>query len=77
MTTKAKIAIALGSALAAGVIIGLLVAPDKGSNTRKKMKGKAGKLVDGLSKLFTRSGNGHLAKELQERRVKGVSTAME
>ena len=75
MTTKSKIALGLAGALAAGVVIGLLMAPDKGSESRKKVKDKAGKLMDGLGRIFSRTGNGKLSKEF-ERRGKEVSTSM-
>ncbi len=41
MNNNAKIGLALLAGAAAGVIAGLLLAPDKGSETRKKMAGKA------------------------------------
>lgn len=52
MNTKAKIAAGILGAVAAGVVIGLLLAPDKGSETRKKIKGKAGSWADTIRHLF-------------------------
>ncbi len=42
MTTKNKVLLGILGAAAAGVVIGLLVAPDKGSDTRKKLRKTAG-----------------------------------
>ena len=36
-------------ALAAGVALGMLLAPDKGSETRKKLSGKLGDLSDDIT----------------------------
>ena len=53
MNTKAKIAAGLLGAVAAGVVIGLLLAPEKGSETRKKLKKKAGSWADTIGHLFS------------------------
>ncbi|HEX7844701.1 MAG TPA: YtxH domain-containing protein [Chitinophagaceae bacterium] len=77
MTTTSKIALGIGGALAAGVIIGLLVAPEKGKESRKFVKDKTGKLVDGLSRLFSRvNGDGQLSQQ-QVRTGKGTSAAIQ
>jgi len=43
----------LGAA-AAGVVIGLLIAPEKGSETRKKIKNTAGDWADNLGHLWNK-----------------------
>ena len=49
----------LGAA-AAGVVIGLLVAPEKGTEMRKRITKKAGNLADSMSHLWS---NGKHAAE--------------
>ena len=55
MTTTTKIALGVLGAAAAGVVIGLLIAPEKGSETRKRIMKTTGGWADGLSHLFVRS----------------------
>ena len=52
MTTQSKIILGLVGAAAAGVVVGLLLAPDKGSETVKKVKDSAGSWAGHLSDLF-------------------------
>jgi len=52
MTTTTKIALGVFGAAAAGVIIGLLIAPEKGSDMRKRIKKTAGGWADNLNHLF-------------------------
>ena len=52
MTRGTKIILGLLAAAAAGAAIGLLVAPEKGSELRKRIKNKAGELVDDVSELL-------------------------
>jgi gas vesicle protein len=47
-----KIIGALLAGAAIGGILGILFAPDKGSETRKKIAGKTGELTDGLKEKF-------------------------
>ena len=53
MTTRTKVILGLAGAVAAGVIVGLLVAPEKGSDMRKKVGDTANDWAGRLSDLFT------------------------
>jgi gas vesicle protein len=53
MTTKSKIILGLAGAAAAGVLVGLLLAPDKGTEVRKKISKTAGDWAGQLSDLFS------------------------
>ena len=68
MTTKSKIALGLVGAAAAGVLIGLLIAPEKGKDTRKKIKKTAGDWANNLSHFFVTA-----KEEAEELRDKGRS----
>jgi gas vesicle protein len=52
MTTRGKIALGILGAAAAGVVIGLLIAPDKGSEVRKRIKRTTGTWVDNVGQLL-------------------------
>ena len=52
MTTRNKVLLGILGAAAAGVVIGLLIAPEKGSDTRKKIKSTAGGWADSLTHLW-------------------------
>ncbi|RYY56869.1 MAG: YtxH domain-containing protein [Chitinophagaceae bacterium] len=52
MSTKSKVLIGILGAAAAGVVIGLLLAPEKGKDTRKKIRDTAGDWADNLSGLW-------------------------
>jgi len=53
MTTKSKIILGIVGAAAAGVAIGLLLAPEKGTEVRRSIKNTAGDWADHLSELFS------------------------
>ncbi len=55
MENNGKILAALLIGAVAGAALGILFAPDKGSETRKKMAGKAAELGDELKKHYTKS----------------------
>jgi gas vesicle protein len=48
MNNKGKIITAAAIGAAAGSVLGVLFAPDKGSDTRKKIQGKSKQLADGV-----------------------------
>jgi gas vesicle protein len=54
MTTGTKVVLGILGAAAAGVAIGMLIAPEKGSDMRARIKKSAGDWVDSLSNLFVR-----------------------
>lgn len=53
MNTVAKIAIAAGAGLLAGGVLGILFAPDKGVNTRKKIAEGGKKFTDAVQEKVT------------------------
>jgi len=54
MTTGTKVVLGILGAAAAGVAIGMLIAPEKGSEMRARIKKSAGDWVDSLSNLFVK-----------------------
>lgn len=52
MTSTTKVILGIVGAAAAGVVIGLLIAPEKGSETRKRIAKTTGDLADKLTNLF-------------------------
>ena len=52
MSTKSKVILGLVGAAAAGVLVGLLIAPEKGADLRKKVKDTAGDWASHLTDLF-------------------------
>jgi gas vesicle protein len=52
MNSTTKLALGILGAAAAGVVIGLLIAPAKGSETRERVKRTAGEWADNLTHLF-------------------------
>ena len=72
MTTKSKIILGLVGAAAAGVLVGLLLAPEKGEDLRKKVKDTAGDWAGHLTDLFA-SAKG----EISDLKGKGAKAAGE
>ena len=52
MTTQTKVILGLVGAAAAGVIVGILLAPEKGTDMRQKIRSTAGDWADHLTDLF-------------------------
>ena len=72
MTTRTKVILGLVGAAAAGVIVGLLVAPEKGADTRRKVGDTASDWADRLSELFAKA-----KSEVDNLRTKGTDVAKE
>jgi gas vesicle protein len=52
MTTTTKVILGLIGAAAVGAAVGMLFAPEKGSDLRKNIKDKAGKWTEDLTDLW-------------------------
>ena len=52
MTTTTKVILGLVGAAAVGAAVGMLLAPEKGSDLRKNLKDSAGKWSDKLSDMW-------------------------
>lgn len=74
MSTKSKVLLGIFGAAAAGVVIGLLIAPEKGAEMRKKIRKTAGDWAENLSHLWA---NGKEAAEeaINEVKEKAASAA--
>ncbi|TCJ17829.1 YtxH domain-containing protein [Flaviaesturariibacter flavus] len=70
MTAKTKMILGLAGAAAAGVVVGLLLAPEKGSDLRGRIGKTAGDWTDSLTDLFANAKG-----ELQNLAKKGRSAA--
>jgi gas vesicle protein len=74
MNNKNKILTAVGAGIVVGTIVGVLFAPEKGSETRKKISGQGKKIVEDVQNKFRRGRNkfNDLADDLlQATREKG------
>ena len=58
MSTGSKVALGIIGAMAAGVVIGLLVAPEKGADLRKKLKKNFNTWGDQINHLFNNAEDG-------------------
>lgn len=72
MSTKSKVILGLVGAAAAGVIVGLLLAPDKGTEIRGKIKQTAGDWADHLTDLFANA-KGEI-ESLKNKATKGAGS---
>jgi gas vesicle protein len=75
MSNAGKVLTALGLGVLAGAILGILYAPDKGSETRKKISSKAGEMADKLKGMketvvdkykMARDGRSRMEAEMNE-----------
>ncbi len=62
MTSTSKVLLGIVGAATAGIVIGLLVAPEKGSDLRDKINKKTNGFVDQLTGLFSHASDGQLAE---------------
>lgn len=74
MSTGTKVTLGILGAIAAGVCIGLLIAPDKGSETRKKIADTASDWTDKLKNVFN---NGREQYEDLKEKAKGMKSRAE
>ncbi len=70
MSTNSKIILGIVGAAAAGVVVGLLLAPEKGTDTREKITKTAGDWGTQLSDLFANA-----KEELNNLKGKGSKVA--
>ncbi len=47
-----KLLLGIVAGVAAGTVLGILLAPDKGSETRKKIREKGGEFTDGVKEKY-------------------------
>jgi gas vesicle protein len=52
MNNSSKILAAVVGGIAAGAVLGILFAPDKGSDTRKKINDQGKKIAEGVKEKF-------------------------
>jgi gas vesicle protein len=75
MTTKSKVILGLVGAAAAGVLVGVLIAPDNGKEIRRNLGKTAGDWADHLTDLFANA-KGELSN-LGKKASKGASNVSE
>lgn len=54
MNTSGKILAAVAAGIAAGAVLGILFAPDKGSETRRKINERGKKMADDVKERFNK-----------------------
>lgn len=52
MKNVSKVMLLLAAGFSAGAVAGILFAPDKGENTRKRIRSKAGELGEDIEKAY-------------------------
>lgn len=70
MTSTTKIVIGIVGAMAAGVVLGLLIAPEKGTEMRQRIRKTAEDWVDHLGNVFHKAED-----EVEDLKHKARSTA--
>jgi gas vesicle protein len=77
MTTRNKILLGILGAAAAGVVVGLLIAPEKGKDMRKKIRQTAGDWADNLSHLWakTKKHTNEMEEELKDKTRRAKAAA--
>lgn len=55
MNNNSKILVALAAGIAAGAVLGVLFAPEKGADTRKKILDQGKKMSDDVKNKFSKS----------------------
>lgn len=55
MNTSGKILAAVAAGIAAGAVLGILFAPDKGTETRRKINEKGREFANGVKDKFSKS----------------------
>ena len=74
MSNQSKIVLGLLGAVVAGVAIGILIAPEKGSEVRKKLRKTTEGWVDSLGQLFHKAKDGVEEMSTNLKRTKDMPT---
>lgn len=79
MNTKSKVVLGILGAAAAGVVIGMLIAPEKGKDARKRLKKTAEDWAESVSHLWSRgkAAAEEAANDLKDKARYGKSAAEE
>jgi len=70
MTTSAKVALGICGAITAGVVISLLVAPEKSKEITKRIRKTAGKWVDKMGNVFSKVENEAAELKFRPRQIR-------
>lgn len=67
MTKNSRLVLGILGAVTAGIAIGLLIAPEKGKDMRKKIKDSAGKVADNINHLFEKNKDKFSKSDLKQK----------